>query len=139
MGPRYDRINRKREFGSNFAEEEIRLARLKDIAERVGVSISTVSRAISNDTSRPVSEDTKQRIREAALELGYKLQEPMQTARDNGTEIKRIVCIVPQLLMDDHPYFSKVLAGFHEKWRSSDSLRPSFAPARRLAMQNGCG
>lgn len=91
------------------------MARLKDIAERVGVSISTVSRAISNDTSRPVSEDTKQKIREAALELGYKLQEPMQHTRDNGTEIKRIVCIVPQLLMDDHPYFSKVLAGFHEK------------------------
>lgn len=99
----------------NFAEEEMRLAKLKDIAERVGVSISTVSRAISNDTSRPVSEETKQKIREAALELGYKLHEPSRNANDNSIAIKRIACIVPQHLMDDHPYFSKVLAGFHKK------------------------
>jgi LacI family repressor for deo operon, udp, cdd, tsx, nupC, and nupG len=100
----------------NFAEEEVRLAKLKDIAERVGVSISTVSRAISNDASRPVSEETKQKIREAALELGYKLHEPSRHANENnGTVAKRIACIVPQHLMDDHPYFSTVLAGFHKK------------------------
>lgn len=91
------------------------MAKLKDIAERVGVSISTVSRAISNDTSRPVSEETKLKIREAALELGYKLHESSKSAIDDNAHAKRIACIVPQLLMDDHPYFSKVLAGFHHK------------------------
>ncbi|SMF77427.1 transcriptional regulator, LacI family [Paenibacillus uliginis N3/975] len=91
------------------------MTKLKDIAERVGVSISTVSRAISNDASRPVSEETKQKIREAALELGYKQHEPSRNANDNNAAIKRIACIVPQLLMDDHPYFSKVLVGFHKK------------------------
>ena len=90
------------------------MAKLKDIAERVGVSISTVSRAFNNDSSRPVSEETKRRIREAALELGYKLHEPSKNA-NNNTLSKRIICIVPQHLMDDHPYFSKVLAGFHKK------------------------
>lgn len=90
------------------------MAKLKDIAERVGVSISTVSRAINNDTSRPVSEETKRRIREAALELGYKLHEPSRNANDSAS-LKRIVCIVPQPLMGEHPYFSKILAGFHMK------------------------
>ena len=98
----------------NFAKEEMRLAKLKDIAERVGVSISTVSRAISNDASRPVSEDTKQKIRQAALDLGYKLPESSQRVHDNGIADKRVVCVVPQNLMDDHPYFSTVLAGFHK-------------------------
>lgn len=93
----------------------MRLAKLKDIAERVGVSISTVSRAISNDASRPVSEDTKQKIRQAALDLGYKLPEPSKSVHDNGMADKRVVCVVPQNLMDDHPYFSTVLAGFHKK------------------------
>ncbi|WP_152402037.1 LacI family DNA-binding transcriptional regulator [Paenibacillus cellulositrophicus] len=91
------------------------MAKLKDIAERVGVSISTVSRAISNDTSRPVSEETKQKIREAAQELGYKWHGSPKGAPQQVVETKRIACIVPQHLMDDHPYFSKVLAGFHEK------------------------
>lgn len=99
----------------NFTKEEMKLVKLKDIAERVGVSISTVSRAINNDISRPVSEETKQKIRKAALELGYKLDESSRNAVGNSTAIKRIACIVPQILMDDHPYFSKVLAGFHKK------------------------
>lgn len=92
------------------------MPRLKDIADRVGVSISTVSRAINNDTNRPVNEETKRKIREAALELGYSFDESSSRAerkRDHST--KRVACIVPQLLMDEHPYFSQVLAGFHEK------------------------
>ncbi|MFB4324750.1 LacI family DNA-binding transcriptional regulator [Priestia sp. BR_2] len=91
------------------------MAKLKDIAERVGVSISTVSRAISNDANRPVNEETKQKIREAALELGYKLHEPPRSVHAYNTADKRVVCVVPQHLMDDHPYFSTVLAGFHKK------------------------
>ncbi|WP_339279413.1 LacI family DNA-binding transcriptional regulator [Paenibacillus sp. FSL W8-1187] len=50
------------------------MAKLKDIAERLGVSISTVSRAISGDRTRPVSEETKRRVLDAARELGYPLQ-----------------------------------------------------------------
>ncbi|MFS0857622.1 LacI family DNA-binding transcriptional regulator [Paenibacillus taichungensis] len=91
------------------------MPKLKDIAERVGVSISTVSRAISNDTNRPVNEGTKRKIREAALELGYILDEPSKSIGKENTSAKRIACIVPQILMDDHPYFSQVLTGFHVK------------------------
>lgn len=51
---------------------------LKDIAEAVGVSISTVSRVINNDVSKHVSEETKSKIWRAVHELGY---EPNESAR----------------------------------------------------------
>lgn len=98
---------------NNPREERDHLAKLKDIAERVGVSISTVSRAFSNDTSRPVNEETKRRIREVARELGYRIQEEVQA--ESGTALKHIACVIPQQLIENHPYFSEVLAGFHDR------------------------
>lgn len=46
--------------------------RLKDVAARVGVSISTVSRVLRGDNSRPVEAETVERIRAAARDLGYR-------------------------------------------------------------------
>ncbi|WP_409345493.1 LacI family DNA-binding transcriptional regulator [Paenibacillus sp. MBLB4367] len=94
---------------------------LKDIALRVGVSISTVSRAISNDTARPVNDETKRKIREAADEIGYKWEEsPAQPAKQEAKTSKRIGCIIPQSFMDNHPYFSSVLSGFRKKMIDMD-------------------
>jgi DNA-binding LacI/PurR family transcriptional regulator len=45
------------------------VATIKDVAQRVGVSVSTVSHALSG--KRPVSEETRSRIFEAIAELGY--------------------------------------------------------------------
>ncbi len=45
------------------------MATIKDVAQRVGVSVSTVSHALSG--KRPVSEQTRARIFEAIAELGY--------------------------------------------------------------------
>ncbi|GKS09545.1 LacI family transcriptional regulator [Paenibacillus chitinolyticus] len=87
------------------------MTRLKDIADVIGVSISTVSRAISNDTSRPVSEETKRKIREAALKLGYPLDDTPAAAASRT----QIACVIPGKLLGNHPYFSEVLQGFHGK------------------------
>jgi len=46
-------------------------ATLRDVAEMAGVSISTASRAIAPDRTRPVAADTELRIREAARTLNY--------------------------------------------------------------------
>jgi len=46
-------------------------ATLRDVAELAGVSISTASRAITPDRTRPVAADTELRIREAARTLNY--------------------------------------------------------------------
>lgn len=99
------------------------MATLKDIAERVGVSISTVSRAISNDTSRPVNEATKRKVRDAASELGYEwsdapkkpsLGDPGARGKADKTAHK-IGCLIPERLMDNHPYFAPILTGFRKK------------------------
>ncbi|MGG3467575.1 LacI family DNA-binding transcriptional regulator [Neobacillus pocheonensis] len=48
------------------------MATIKDIAERVGVSIATVSRVLNNDATLSVSDETKQRVFEVAEELSYR-------------------------------------------------------------------
>jgi LacI family transcriptional regulator len=47
-------------------------ATLKDIAERVGVHVSTVSRALNTETRSLVADELVQRILEAAEDLNYK-------------------------------------------------------------------
>lgn len=48
------------------------MATIKDIAERAGVSIATVSRVLNYDQSMSVGDETKKRIFEIAEELNYK-------------------------------------------------------------------
>jgi len=45
---------------------------IKDIAEKAGVSIATVSRVLNYDPGLSVSDDTKQRIFETAEKLSYR-------------------------------------------------------------------
>lgn len=44
---------------------------LKDVAARAGVSVSTVSYALNDASTLPLATATKERVRRAALELGY--------------------------------------------------------------------
>jgi LacI family transcriptional regulator len=48
------------------------MATIKDIAERVGVSIATVSRVLNYDTTLSVSDETKRRIFQVAEDLSYR-------------------------------------------------------------------
>lgn len=48
------------------------MATLKDIANKAGVSTSTVSRVLNYDTTLSVGEETKRKIFEVAEELEYK-------------------------------------------------------------------
>ena len=50
----------------------IYVATLKEISERVGVSISTVSRVLNHDETLLVLDETKMKIFEAAEDLEYK-------------------------------------------------------------------
>ncbi|ARP43185.1 LacI family transcriptional regulator [Geobacillus sp. 47C-IIb] len=60
------------------------MATLKEIAEKVGVSVATVSRVLNYDTTLSVSDETRKRIFEVAQELNYKtLRERSQQARES--------------------------------------------------------
>lgn len=47
------------------------MVRLKDVAERAGVSVSVASRALTDDSQARINADTRARIAAAAAELGY--------------------------------------------------------------------
>lgn len=52
---------------------ELRMATIKDIAERAQVSITTVSRVLNYDETLNVAPETRKRVFEAAEELNYKM------------------------------------------------------------------
>lgn len=97
---------------------------LKDIANQVGVSVSTVSRVINNDTSRQINAETKKRIWEVVLELGYKPNEAarnlVQNKREEAKPSMQVGCIVmkPQF-RGQHPYFSPILSGLSKQLQDS--------------------
>lgn len=61
------------------------MATIKDIAERAGVSIATVSRVLNLDQQLSVSEDTKKRIFEAAEALDYVTMKSRRTKKQKYT------------------------------------------------------
>ncbi len=62
---------------------------IKDVAERAGVSIATVSRALNDKTD--VSGSTRERVREVAREVGYS---PDPAARSLAGQKTRLVAII---------------------------------------------
>ncbi|HEX7056028.1 MAG TPA: LacI family DNA-binding transcriptional regulator [Bacilli bacterium] len=95
------------------------MAKLKDVAEYVGVSISTVSRVINGDTSRSVNSETRKKIWEAVSELGYQpnklAKQLVKGSKGKSPSSKKIGCIVaaPQNKYN-HPYFSHILEGIEK-------------------------
>lgn len=59
-----------------------------EIAERAGVSISTVSRVLNNVAG--ISSDVNQRVRAAAAELGYPFEDEGSSER-----MQHIACLAP--------------------------------------------
>ncbi len=102
------------------------MAKLKDIAEQVGVSISTVSRVMKNDSTRSVSEETRKKIWEVAEKLGYKANRAEKLGKSDNKLMVHIGCVVaiPQNKYNN-PYFSVILEGI-EKALTESGLRLDF-------------
>ncbi len=80
---------------------------LKELAAKLGISISTVSKALND--SFEISEETKLRVRKMAQEFNYKpniLAKSLKTGRSNS-----IGLIIPYL---SNPFQSQVLEGAHQ-------------------------
>lgn len=74
---------------ANCLHQELFMVTLKDIAELTGFSISTVSRAFSNNGR--VSEETKKKVRSAAEELMFKRGTTAQSVESIGWHIGIII------------------------------------------------
>jgi DNA-binding LacI/PurR family transcriptional regulator len=93
--------------------------KLKDIAKETGVSISTVSRILSHDTSRKANDKTIAKVFEAAERMGYFAQKlaPVQYLEyTKGDKTFSVACI----LTSEHesyvsPFFSSLLAGIQQE------------------------
>jgi len=82
--------------------------RLKDIAERLGISITTVSRALGGYPE--VADETRQRVEKAAREVGYVPDATARRLRQRKTDT--IGFIIPTFgPRFSDPFFSELLAG----------------------------
>lgn len=77
------------------------MATIKDVAERVGVSVTTVSRVLNNRGY--LSEDLKRRVYQAMEELNY---QPNELARSLFRKKSNIIgLIIPDI---SHPFFGEI-------------------------------
>jgi len=86
------------------------MATLSDVAARAGVSVSAVSRVLSDAPSARVSDATRQRIHRAAQELGYRpnfAARALKVARTNVVGL-----IVPDLT---NAIFTELMRGVEEE------------------------
>lgn len=84
-------------------------ATMRDIAKRLGISVSTVSYAL-NGGPRPVPEEVRRRVLEVARELDYR---PNRLARSMVTGKTETVAVVPPVVtrrMLQFPYIHAVLS-----------------------------
>ena len=100
---------------------------IRDVARHLNLSITTVSRAL--DGYDHVSEETRQRVIEAARELGYSPNRAArQLRRQRADTIGYILPSSAPRFSD--PFFSKFIAGMaDEAAQSSYDLLVSAAPA----------
>lgn len=89
---------------------EARSARgsLTDVSRRAGVSTATASRVL-NGSAHPVSAPTRERVMEAAREIGYT---PSALARALVTRRSRIIGVIVGDVVD--PYFAEIARGVED-------------------------
>ena len=85
-----------------------------DVAERAGVSQSTVSLVFSGKGEGRVSEATQEHVRRCARELGYRPNVAAQALRLGSS--RAVALLVPDIT---NPFFSRVLRGAQRAARSA--------------------
>lgn len=85
---------------------------LTELAQKAGVSIATVSRAL-NDSDHPMAEETRKRILALAQELGY---QPNQIARSLRTSATKTIGILVENIRS--PFIAPIIRGIQ------DTLKP---------------
>lgn len=88
------------------------MATIKDIADRAGVSITTVSRVLNHDETLNVQDETKQRVFEAAEEMEYQLKEKKKRKKKLKIGVYYSYSLEEEL---DDPYYLSVRVAIEKK------------------------
>lgn len=83
---------------------------MKDIAQRCGVSVATVSKALNGQ--RDIGEETRARIAAAAREMGYMTNSAARALKTNRTYNLGVLFVDDRQSGLAHAYFSAVLESF---------------------------
>ncbi|EBS8366088.1 DNA-binding transcriptional regulator CytR [Salmonella enterica subsp. diarizonae serovar 50:z:-] len=86
------------------SNKQVTAATMKDVALKAKVSTATVSRALMNPDK--VSQSTRSRVEQAALEVGYFPQSMGRNVKRN--ESRTVLVIVPNIC---DPFFSEIIRG----------------------------
>ncbi|KAF2413903.1 LacI family transcriptional regulator [Microbacterium sp. B35-04] len=92
-------------------------ARISDVAAAAGVSVTTVS-LVMNDVESRISDETRQRVREAARTVGYA---PSSVARGLRTQQTRTVGLISDQIATT-PFAGRMLAGAQDAARENGHL-----------------
>lgn len=94
-------------FAQSFARRRDTIATMRDVAERAGVSVTTVSHVI-NDT-RPVSDELRRRVLASMANLGYQPNRLARSLRRGQTHT--IGMIIPD---SANPFFAEMARGVED-------------------------
>ncbi len=109
-------------------------ATLRDIAERTGFSISTISRVLHDKSEKyKIGEETKQRIKRAAEELGYR---PNTLARGlRLQQTNEIGIVVPDI---SNPFFSSLIKSFATELRKGGYNFIVYESDENITLERAC-
>lgn len=95
--------------------------RLKDLADELGLSIAAVSMSLNN--KKGVSDETRDRVIEAAVAKGYKIKEVV-TEYQSSTESKQYIKLLRiqkhGLVAIDTAFFSRLIEGIEKECRKNN-------------------
>lgn len=101
------------------------MATLKDIADRAGVSIATVSRVLNHDQSFSIGKETRQLVLETAEELQY-IPLPRKPRK---TTVLALVMLYSELEELEDPYYLSVRANIRKEAARQDyTVKEYFTP-----------
>ena len=89
---------------------------IRDVAARAGVSIATVSRILSEDTTYRTRPETRERVYQAVHELGYQYRYITRDPKVGAPSSKRIGCVLAETVEKySDPYFTSILSALENR------------------------
>ena len=89
---------------------------IRDVAARAGVSIATVSRILSEDTTYRTRPETRERVYQAVDELGYQYRYITRDPKVGAPSSKRIGCVLAETVEKySDPYFTSILSALENR------------------------